>query len=552
MEFSFEMETMEVHLLDVRSAFGVSGSTASVEMVDAAPVDLPPLRLAEHGVAAGMSAESLDGSVCLQARGAKVSIRYDKTVTQAGCTVSSVDVVDRVQRVGEGWSHLISSTPPDDTVSSPQRGTDANAAPEPSDSALVDLDIVWRACPDPDTESAVSVACNFNTVHIEWNPDTVAALHRLLSGYMVPYADVHGQPVVSTGGPAPASSGTSLPAITVSKSVSLVPEFKVQVQLRRLSMSLNKEVSARKLLLLSVQGAHISFCDFGGHTRLAGHVGNLVARDTVTVGTKYPHVLGLAGPGARVGSEGRVEGAPSIDVDGVDPSDVASSLVAFSIVAFDPTCPTYAGVDTAITINVQPMTIVYTQQLWLEVVDYVFNGVLGTILMNTAQSAEALAAAQDDKRLALHTVVRQPRVVLPPSPWRDDHAVATLAVLRTVSSTRVARMVPVRVAGVRSHNPEDFASGVDTTRVASTTAAPMAAPSPPSDVEVDCFTITLGGLELRDNHGCTMAQVRSHRTLAEIACLAIITRVVGVGVQTGPGRLRHRVLAAVWKRWSSL
>ena len=69
---------------------------------------------------------------------------------------------------------------------------------------------------------------------------------------------------------------------------------------------------------------------------MAGHVGNLVARDTVTVGTKYPHVLGLAGPGARVGSEGRVEGAPSIDVDGVDPSDVASSLVAFSIVAFDP------------------------------------------------------------------------------------------------------------------------------------------------------------------------------------------------------------------------
>ena len=112
MEFSFEMETMEVHLLDVRSAFGVSGSTASVEMVDAAPVDLPPLRLAEHGVAAGVSAESLDGSVCLQARGAKVSwSSVGKTTGSLGPTLDPIGpdlgpIGPDLDPIGPIWAQL--------------------------------------------------------------------------------------------------------------------------------------------------------------------------------------------------------------------------------------------------------------------------------------------------------------------------------------------------------------------------------------------------------------------------------------------------------------
>ena len=159
-------------------------------------------------------------------------------------------------------------------------------------------------------------------------------------------------------------------------------------------------------MTLAITDVDAQWRDQGDTLAFTGVLGKLTAssyQDTDESGgagtmTVFPQVLEMIEHGDSVVDAGNASGEP---------------FVRFSIFSYGGAAATAAQCDSRVTVSIRPMRLVYLQQLWLETVDYIFNGVLGTILMQTAESARQLAEDVKSNQNALDVRVSQPTVVIP-------------------------------------------------------------------------------------------------------------------------------------------
>ena len=151
--------------------------------------------------------------------------------------------------------------------------------------------------------------------------------------------------------------------------------------------------------------------------------------------------------------------------------------MVFSVESYRDEKAVTMGTNSRVDVAINPVRVVYLQQLWLETADYLLNGVLGTrvdrlwqssavvtwsvavigtILVQTAQSAQQLALDIQASRNSLRVSITEPTVFVPidasnsdalTRPWRRVraacvHTLLTFTVFEQSPSGRCCSRIP--------------------------------------------------------------------------------------------------------------
>jgi hypothetical protein len=295
---------------------------------------------------------------------------------------------------------------------------------------------------DVDERPLVEFGVRLDTLHVDWHPDTIATLcqyavrvsqsfsvhsddggggdgvHGAVSGPRTPsvtadsFVDVsasvvRGMALWSPTGvvdpqPTPSQGAAGAPPVPGAGTIASAPACAVRARatfvMRQLSLCLHKEQQRRRLLRVAASGMGLSWEDRGGESVLKGSLGGLHGIDLTRSDTVFPAVL-----------ESAVE-EDTLAGDGGDSKPVMS----FSLTSRPPNV-TADGVTTSSTLQLHmgAVRLVYLHQLWMEVVDFVSVGILGTLVFSAAQSAGELVAAKAREHTALDVCVVSPTLVLP-------------------------------------------------------------------------------------------------------------------------------------------
>ena len=118
--------------------------------------------------------------------------------------------------------------------------------------------------------------------------------------------------------------------------------------------------------------------------------------------------------------------------------------------------------DAVLSVRLAPMRFVYLQQFWLEIIDYVFEGILGDAIYGTVRSANAFLEQSVASKTAFSVDVQRPVIVFPRHCRRQERLEATLGDLtvRSKFSTKTVTVfrkpepeVPVPPPAPSSHLP---------------------------------------------------------------------------------------------------
>ncbi|CAI5717612.1 unnamed protein product [Hyaloperonospora brassicae] len=273
-----------------------------------------------------------------------------------------------------------------------------------------------------------------NVLHLQWNPSSVALFYRILSGY----ASVFRSPNDSTLPRERSTSSfyrayllettgrtghgeTKERVATLSSLRSRgQPVVVVRASLVRFSLTLNKDQLDRQLARLDLSNADVSYTSYSVDGKkissddtfeVTGHVGNFVGTDLTT--SKHPLYSTLLGLDAREASRCSNSG---IELE---------PLLTFEFVS-DP----LASDKSALRLAFQPIRGVYYHQQVLELVDFVFEGVMGAMVSQTLVSATQLILREDEASVVLDLSVLKPTLVLPLSLEDAPHVKVTADVLR--------------------------------------------------------------------------------------------------------------------------
>ena len=99
------------------------------------------------------------------------------------------------------------------------------------------------------------------------------------------------------------------------------------------------------------------------------------------------------------------------------------------------------GISSSISVHLQPIHVVYLHQLWMEVVDYIFNGILGTLLYEAAQSAGDFVASHASERNGIDVHVTTPTFVLPRHRRSEEHFLVHASSIRVTNAFARVRHV---------------------------------------------------------------------------------------------------------------
>jgi hypothetical protein len=106
------------------------------------------------------------------------------------------------------------------------------------------------------------------------------------------------------------------------------------------------------------------------------------------------------------------------------------------------------SVSSSVSVRLRAVQMVYLHQLWMEVVDYVFNGILGTLLYQAAQSAGDFVASHASERNSIDVHVTSPTFVLPRHRRSQEHFLVQASGIRVVNG--FSHVKHVRAAGASS------------------------------------------------------------------------------------------------------
>ncbi|EGZ15036.1 hypothetical protein PHYSODRAFT_315602 [Phytophthora sojae] len=274
--------------------------------------------------------------------------------------------------------------------------------------------------------SQLEADVQFNVLHLQWNPSSVALFYRIISAYAsaiqshdddLPSEDATlprrlAAEKETTQEPRPVGGHKKEAAALTSLRSRGKPLVVVRASLVQFSLTFNKDQLDRQLARLDISNAAVNYTsyDIEGQSsadedtfEVTGHVGNFVGTDLST--SKHPLYSPLLGLDEE---EARRRVASGMD---------SEALLTFAFVR-DPKTSDKSSLRLAF----KPIRGVYYHQQVLELVDFVLEGVLGAMLL----------LRKDEASVVLDLTVEKPTLILPLSLEDSPHAKVTADMLRLV------------------------------------------------------------------------------------------------------------------------
>lgn len=297
---------------------------------------------------------------------------------------------------------------------------------------LISLDVIiypstTSTSQDREAQNMV-VDAHFNVLHVQWNPSSIALLYRIASSYATALQShaiesnfgIDAQ--VQYNGTKQNLSENSEVA-TESRSYhsvqSALPSILIRASLVQFSVTFNKDQQNRQLVQLSVNNVSTEFeslkiwdqdaGEFVSLYTVSGELGNFIALDlSLAKHELYSPLIGLNASNDSASSVKRRS------------SSIADALLTFSF-----TSSAVSSVRSSLSLNFRPVRLVYFHQQVLELVDYLFEGILGTILSHTLNSATQLLLGEDESSMIFRVSVQNPTVILPLRIEEINHIMCT-------------------------------------------------------------------------------------------------------------------------------
>ncbi|GMI08306.1 hypothetical protein TrRE_jg5399, partial [Triparma retinervis] len=344
--------------------------------------------------------------------GVKTSFtKYKLQGSRITASLKSLDVADLYQRGPKSFSQLLSSTP-----------QEPNSNPNVSDFITININDSLPESPGKEID------LEFHELYVNWNPETMAAIFYSIkipaqlpsssSGFvdvssMTP--DRASSPALSCASYAsddffdanddsdfddpfedtltPKSplnffspsanldrSEEQRPTEPLEEAFQCPPRFsmthppmkpfKLTLTLSKLHVLFNKDSRKRRLVKAEVDATSVKFVkkETGGH-RTDATLGNFTLSDNSTAGgTLYEQLIGLKTDRALAPDESSL----TIRFETYERTNEAEG------VKIDQMDGTVENCDSFLSLKLSPMKFVYMQQMWLEIIDYFFTGILGS------------------------------------------------------------------------------------------------------------------------------------------------------------------------------
>eukprot|EP01052_Picozoa_sp_SAG31_P008229 SAG31_NODE_411_length_15982_cov_7.055027_1_plen_4456_part_00 len=344
-----------------------------------------------------------------------VSVRYtkDDTQTNVELSVGGLIVHDLSQHHSLEFAILAESrlVPSATTTISRAQSDELDTGVDKQHDDLVQLKYSYSTAKFGPAK--MSVDLRFTILHVEWNPETIAAIQSAFFLTGVPELDevdssndrsTEDQSEVADTFDHVDNDANSATTETSAHSVEIDDEMvhlKVTATMQRFSLSLNKEVQRRKLVQLAMEDVKVEYIECARTTHSCGELGNLSVTDLSPEGAtndEYRELLGLKERGA--------------------------SLLTFDYEYFSRESPLHSekGFDSQLQLHFSPMKFVYIQQQYFELLDYLYAGLLGTIFVKGREAAAKISQQIEGTRKDLIFVrMQQPMILIPTNPTARDH-----------------------------------------------------------------------------------------------------------------------------------
>ncbi|RHY34366.1 hypothetical protein DYB32_000989 [Aphanomyces invadans] len=258
-------------------------------------------------------------------------------------------------------------------------------------SDLIQVTLATSTSPARVADTTVDV--QFNVLHMQWNPSSIMMLYTMIAAY---------------GSSMDGSTTTDLSASIMSQSTTLatptnatIPSLKVTAALKKFSVSFNKDELDRRLLTVTVANASLGYIGHqSGLFSVQGELGDVTGVDfSVKKAPTYSPFFGM---------DRSVEGSKS---------SVAKLLQFEYDVTGGATMP-------RLSLVLNSIRIVYFHQQILELVDYLFQGILGSLVNQTLLSATQLLL-EPAASVVLDIRIEQPKILVPMEPMDVEHFLLT-------------------------------------------------------------------------------------------------------------------------------
>lgn len=204
--------------------------------------------------------------------------------------------------------------------------------------------------------------------------------------------------------------------------------FEVSFDLSKLRVHFNKESRCRRLLVAEMDGTAVSFRNRQeGGSATTARIGNLTLADPYarSHSTLYNEIVGL-----QSDSFARLDGKQSSlleltflsnprsrNVVTTPESDMVENLdeekECMTSVELDTLRGIVSGSDYFVMLQFSPMRFVYLQQLWFEVIDYFFEGIIGTEVWGNSKPSPILIEEYINSSPTEQSVASSERQTLP-------------------------------------------------------------------------------------------------------------------------------------------
>ena len=393
-------------------------------------------------------------------------IEYSTDAIGLSASLRSVDVDDYYQRAGRAFKRLVGTTAAPEATGPVRAAAAGSSSPATNAAAggsrkassdlteLIRVRVQQKALPNRAAgEVPLAASLQFSSLHIGYNPETVAAL-QLYGLYLVECAfggaaaapPTASEPTLSdalVAGDAataskPASPEFAVPATTESQAsyfsmleslvsnptdehddeddeaeamtgdvtglantstlVAALTKMRITAELSEVTLTMHKERMRRKVAVLGVSGLRAAVdMDVEGGLAVDASLSNVYLRDLCTAGSKYPMLLSIVEEGgerdASSSSSSSSALSAAVRVSGSG-SDAASErqLLRLRFASFVKQSPRYPGYDSAVLLSLSPVRAVLLHAPLMEVLDYASSGLLSTLLTSAVASASAAIA----------------------------------------------------------------------------------------------------------------------------------------------------------------
>ncbi|RQM11715.1 hypothetical protein B5M09_006227 [Aphanomyces astaci] len=255
----------------------------------------------------------------------------------------------------------------------------------------------------PTRHADVTVDVHFNVLHLQWNPPSIMMLYTMISAYGSSMDDgaCAGMMVDMSSSSLLSQSTLLLVPTSPPTTTSTIPALKITASLKQFSISFNKDVLDRRLLTLTVTDASVVYVgEHSGQYNVKGELGDVSGVDSSVV--KAPKYSPFFGMDRTAHGCFKQEGGRS------------PKLVVFEYAVQG------GAMLPRLALVLDSIRIVYFHQQVLELVDYLFQGILGTLVNQTLLSATQLIM-EPATTLILDIRIHRPKILIPMDPLDVEH-----------------------------------------------------------------------------------------------------------------------------------